>query len=132
MNPEGGALMCVTDLEDCCDAPRTVRGDWYFPDGHRVPGFYTAQFLANRGPNEVINEQRIYGSVRLYRKSYRPNELGLFTGSTATTTGERDYSLMYSAILVLPPPGVPSPSFQWFFYGRSSLLVHLYGLTGMM
>ena len=27
MNPEEGALMCVTDLEDCCDAPRTVRGD---------------------------------------------------------------------------------------------------------
>ena len=28
-----GALLCVTDLEDCCDAPRTVRGNWYYPDG---------------------------------------------------------------------------------------------------
>ena len=28
-NPMNSALVCVTDLEDCCAAPRTVHGDWY-------------------------------------------------------------------------------------------------------
>ena len=31
-----GALLCVTDLVDCCESPRMVRGDWYYPDGGRV------------------------------------------------------------------------------------------------
>ena len=26
------ALLCVTDLEDCCDVPHTVRCDWYYPE----------------------------------------------------------------------------------------------------
>ena len=30
------ALLCVTDLVDCCDSPRTVHSDWYYPDGRRV------------------------------------------------------------------------------------------------
>ena len=51
-NPRDEVLLCVTDLVDCCDTPRTVRGDWYFPDGDRV-GFdmgRNGQFQANRGP----------------------------------------------------------------------------------
>jgi hypothetical protein len=43
-NPRNDAVQCITDLVDCCgtesDTPsgivRTVRGDWYFPDGTRV------------------------------------------------------------------------------------------------
>ena len=63
------ALLCVTDLIDCCDTPHTVRGDWYFPDGSRVGfGGSGAAFQANRGPNEEVNEQTVYGSVRLYRR----------------------------------------------------------------
>jgi hypothetical protein len=79
-NPRDEAVLCVTDLEDCCAAPRTVRGDWYFPDGNRV-GFdnrsFTA-FQANRGPNEEINGQRVYGSVRLYRRFSVPPGRGRF------------------------------------------------------
>ena len=66
-----GALLCVTDLEDCCDAIRTVRGNWYYPGGHMVPNRGTAgpgfTFLINRGPNEMINGRRFFGSVRLFR-----------------------------------------------------------------
>ena len=80
-NPRDEALLCVTDLVDCCVSPRTVRGDWYFPDGHRV-GFDTAwnsaAFQANRGPNEIINGRQFYGSVRLYRKYSGPPERGRF------------------------------------------------------
>ena len=46
------------------------------------------------------------------------------TGSTATTAGQTDYSLMCSATLFEPsrlPSGVPSPNFEWSFNGTDSL-----------
>ena len=78
-----GALLCVTDLEDCCDAPHTVRGDWYYPDGRTVlndtlGGPKPAAFLINRGPNEVRNGRQFYGSVRLFRRWSEPPERGRF------------------------------------------------------
>ena len=77
-----GALLCVTDLEDCCDAPRTVRGDWYYPDGRKVPEGNniggSVSFLMNRGPNEVVNGRQFYGSVRLFRRWSSPPERGRF------------------------------------------------------
>ena len=73
----------MTDLEDCCDAPRSVRGNWYHPDGRTVlsdsiagPG--PAAFLINRGPNEVIEGRKFYGSVRLFRQWSSPPERGRF------------------------------------------------------
>ena len=70
--------MCVTDLEDCCESPRTMRGNWYYPDGRTVV-FNTGggTFQSNRGANEVIGNQQFYGSVRLWRR-YTPPERGLF------------------------------------------------------
>ena len=71
-------LLCITDLEDCCDTPRTVRGDWYYPDGSVVQ--FDAEgttFRANRGPNEVISGRQFYGSVRLFRR-YTPLQSGSF------------------------------------------------------
>ena len=82
-----GALLCVTDLEHCCDAPRTVRGNWYYPDGQTaVPSsgsnnYITgglSSFLINRGPNEVRNGKQFYGSVRLFRRWSSPPERGHF------------------------------------------------------
>ena len=46
------------------------------------------------------------------------------TGSTATTAGQREYSLTCSATLFGPnrlPSGVPSPNFQWSFGDSTSL-----------
>ena len=86
-NPRDEALKCVTDLVDCCgtesDTPpgivRTMRGDWYFPDGSRVgSGDYGILFQTNRGPNEVINGRTVYGSVRLYRRFGVPSGRGRF------------------------------------------------------
>ena len=72
-------LMCITDLEDCCASPRTVRGNWYYPDGRIVE--YTdsegATFQSNRGANEVMGNQMFNGSVRLWRR-YTSDERGLF------------------------------------------------------
>ena len=82
----GAALECITDLVDCCgtepDTPsnimRTVRGDWYFPDGTTVGFGSGSRFLVNRGPNEVINGQRFNGSVRLFRRFSGIPERGRF------------------------------------------------------
>ena len=76
-NNSNGALLCITDLEDCCAAPRTVRGDWYYPDGSRIEDSGNG-FLVNRGPNEVIDGEQFYGSVRLFRRFSGPPERGRF------------------------------------------------------
>jgi hypothetical protein len=82
-----GALECMTDLVDCCgtepDTPsnimRTERGNWYFPDERTVgSGGGGSRFLVNRGPNEVINGQQFYGSVRLFRIFSSPLGRGRF------------------------------------------------------
>ena len=75
-------LVCVTDLVDCCDAPRTVCGNWYYPgpSGSKVDLNLRGRqlrFLSNKGPNEVINGRQFYGSVRLFRR-YTPHERGRF------------------------------------------------------
>ena len=74
-------LVCVTDLVDCCDAPHTVRGDWYYPNGSVVlldALGHTVTFLSNRGPNEVINGRQFYGSIRLFRRWSKPPGRGRF------------------------------------------------------
>ena len=65
-------LMCVTDVVACCESPEL--GNWHLPAGS-VGG--SGQFRINRGQNEEINGQQLYGSVRLWRR-YTPNERGLF------------------------------------------------------
>ena len=73
------ALLCETDLTDCCDSPWTVRGDWYYPDGRAVPFYgYSFAFRANRGPNEVRNGRQFYGSIRLFSQFSNPPEKGRF------------------------------------------------------
>ena len=73
-------LLCETDLIDCCASPRTVHGDWFFPDGRVVPfnNSNLATFQANKGPNEVINGQQFLGSVRFWRQYSRPPGRGRF------------------------------------------------------
>ena len=75
-NNDPSALVCLTDLEDCCAAPHTVRGNWYFPDGRTIGSSFGgyALFLANRGANDGINQ----GSVRLFREYSSAPERGRF------------------------------------------------------
>ena len=77
------SLQCITDLVDCCGTEsgspvRTVRGDWYFPDGTTVGFGSGTRFLVNRGPNEVINGEQFNGSVRLFRRFSAVTERGRF------------------------------------------------------
>ena len=81
----GAALECITNLENCCgsesDSPvsRAVHGNWYFPGGTRVGEFGGGtRFMVNRGPNEVIGQQQVNGSVRLFRRYSDVRERGRF------------------------------------------------------
>ena len=104
-NPIDKALLCVTDLEDCCGTEpssttaRTVHGDWYFPNGSRV-GFdaWGAAFLANRGPNEIINGRQFYGSVRLYRRYSYPPERGRFRCELPSAANPNVNQTLYASI----------------------------------
>ena len=66
-NNDPSALVCLTDLEDCCAAPRTVHGDWYFPDGTTVGS-------VGHGANDGTNQ----GSVRLFHRYGSPSGRGCF------------------------------------------------------
>ena len=99
-----GALLCVTDLEDCCDAPHTVRGDWYYPNGTTVlssPGTHITSggvaFLVNRGVNEV-NGRQFYGSVRLFRRYSNPPERGRFSCEIPNAADPNVTQILYANI----------------------------------
>ena len=99
-------LVCITDLVDCCGVPRTVRGDWYYPDGSKVQ-FETNQystFRRNRDPNQVISlngtRLHVYGSVRLFRR-YHPTERGRFRCELPSSANPRINQTLYANIGVL-------------------------------
>ena len=58
------ALLCVTDLVDCCQA--SSLGTWYFPSGTIVQNVGSHTFRSNRGQNELKGGHQFYGSVRLF------------------------------------------------------------------
>ena len=92
-------LVCVTDLEDCCDSPRTVRGNWYYPDGHVV--VFDARgstFLSNRGPNEIINGHHFYGSVRLFHRWSHPPRKGRFRCELPSADNPNVNQILYANI----------------------------------
>ena len=92
------ALLCVTDLVDCCESPPV--GTWYYPDGRVVEldNGGNSEFQANRGPNQVINERQFYGSVRLWRRYSRPPERGRFRCELPSAANSMDSQVVYANI----------------------------------
>lgn len=92
-------LLCITDLIDCCEAPRTVRGNWYYPDGRTVTLSYggLTRFQSNRGTNEIINGQQFFGSVRLYRQ-WSPTERGRFRCELPSAANPSISQVLYANI----------------------------------
>jgi hypothetical protein len=73
------ALLCMTDLVECCESPQP-RGDWYYPNGNVVlfdGNHLNAAFRANRGQNEFRSGRQFFGSVRLWRQ-FTPTQRGRF------------------------------------------------------
>ena len=90
-------LVCVTDLVDCCDTPRTVRGDWYDPNGDVVTNTVSPGFWSNRGPNEEINGHQFNGSVRIFRR-YTPLQRGRFRCELPSAADPNVTQMLYANI----------------------------------
>ena len=62
------AMLCITDLVDCCEKPRL--GGWYYFNGGIIQDqqyYYGALYSSNRGQYEFRDGRQFYGSVRLYQ-----------------------------------------------------------------
>jgi hypothetical protein len=90
------ALLCVTDLVDCCESPHP-RGDWFYPNGSVVQfdgNPLNRAFRANRGQNEIRNGRQFYGSVRLWRR-FSPPERGRFRCEIPSATNPSVNHILY-------------------------------------
>ena len=77
------SVQCHTDLSTCCRAAQgTHRGDWYFPDGDRLP------FPNNYNPRPIF-ESRQAQRVNLYH-SRGTEPTGIYRCDIATVAGVHD------------------------------------------
>ena len=72
------ALLCVTDLTACCRHPYSVSlGNWFFPNGTRVPGSGVQwDFFRIRGQS-VVSLHRKRGGVRGIYSCVIPDATGV-------------------------------------------------------
>ena len=70
---DGDALLCLTDLADCCRQPytngtgQTAIGNWFFPNGTRVPSSGEHwDFHRTRGQSVVCLHRRRGGVHGIY------------------------------------------------------------------
>ena len=57
MGDDSGSVQCITDLSTCCTGTEGPhRGDWYFPDGNRLP--FSRDIYENRGSERVALSRR--------------------------------------------------------------------------
>ena len=92
----GEGVQCITDLATCCSSTDGFhRGDWYFPDGTRLP--FSGSIYEHRGHQRVYLGRRNNPTspVGIYRCDIQTNALhddndrsvrdtvyvGLYTGS---------------------------------------------------
>ena len=64
------ALRCITDQPNCCRPPYTGRamGNWFFPNGTRVPSSDTQwDFHRTRGQSVILFQRRRGGAEGIYR-----------------------------------------------------------------
>ena len=68
-NPKSNTLQCHTDLKTCCSrAQGTDRGDWYFPNGNRLPFPGFDSVYESRGDQLVaVYRIRSGGTSGIYR-----------------------------------------------------------------
>ena len=72
----GGSVQCITDLTTCCSGSQGPhRGDWYFPDGTRLP------FIGD------IYEGRGSQTVALHRRNNANSPVGIYHCDIPTNAG---------------------------------------------
>ena len=88
------ALLCTTNLTTCCSLAdsENVRGNWFFPNGTRVPSSSEQwDFHRTRGQMVVHLERRIGGMEGIYR-CVIPDTMNviqtIYIGVYSVSTGE--------------------------------------------
>ena len=84
------SLLCLTDLPACCRPPFTdpmgpsALGNWYFPNGTRVPSSGRQwDFHRTRGQMVVLLQRRRGGATGIYRCNVHEDlHVGVYTAST--------------------------------------------------
>ena len=88
-----GALLCITNQTACCRYPYSVTiGNWYFPNGTRVPGSSIQwDFHRARGQMMVLIHRRRGGEEGIYRCEI-PDTMNvtqtIYIGVYSASTGE--------------------------------------------
>ena len=86
----GNTLRCITDLTSCCTSNQGPhRGNWYFPDGDRLP-------LVSSSDN--IYESRGSRQVSLRRKNYPRRPTGIYRCDVQTVAVHDDVDLSVRAV----------------------------------
>ena len=70
------SVQCITDLSRCCTSAQGAhRGDWYFPDGTRLPFPGDGDLYETRGPQRVDLRRRNNATspVGIYRCDIHTN-----------------------------------------------------------
>ena len=81
----GNTVRCITDLSTCCSPNQGIhRGDWYFPDGERLP-------LASSGFD--IFMRRVAQQVSLRRRNNSMGPFGIYRCDIPTVAVRDDNNL---------------------------------------
>ena len=90
------SLLCLTDLPVCCRCPYCnplwgARGNWFFPNGTRVPSSGKEWDIhRTRGQMRVLLQRRRSGVTGIYRcvvPDQNEEQLNLYVGVYTTNTG---------------------------------------------
>ena len=86
------SVQCITDLEACCSGTDGAhRGDWYFPNGTRLP--FTGDIYESRGVQRVhLRRKNQYNVPGIYRCNIPTNAVHK---DTDTSMGEMVYVGLY-------------------------------------
>ena len=91
---DGDALLCITNQTACCRPPytgvnRSVLGNWYFPNGTRIPsGGELWDFYRARGQMVVSVQRRRGGVDGIYRCDAMNVSQTIYIGVYSASTGE--------------------------------------------
>ena len=104
----GGSLECYTDLGTCCSGGQGIhRGDWYFPDGTRLPfAGSDASIFENRGAQVVdLRRNSDFFDFENFTGIYRcdiPTKFWLLIEMLA------EHTVGISHVATLAPPSISS------------------------
>ena len=86
---DNNTVQCHTDLTSCCSSSQGVdRGDWYFPDGNRLPFSGFVHVYESRRDRLVYLRHRVSGGISgIYRCDIETNAVNNNSGNVSLFVG---------------------------------------------